>query len=318
VRSLGCEPWGRGSTTYGVQGATLDRARYHPSDGSRFEEGYVAITRATDSTSLYVVEGDIDVDAGNKAIESEATGLDTVVQALGRRSDHELATASDPFALEVDRLARTCSLRQLSERSRQLDAVLEQHPPSVAGELADAQCTLAALERRRLTMSAAIPSWKPSRRREAADALTSVERAIEHATHRVSDLDAQRADYDEFRVVHHVELEERRLLSQAVLVRRLKLTIDAVAKPAVAVVDMLGPRPESQRERLRWEHAVEAVVRYTDETGRLLPRTASSAVELLGPPPADPLDRLPYKRVCDTMRQVHAPEHRSGVALGIG
>ncbi len=73
-------------TTYGVQGATLDRVRYHPSDASRFEEGYVAITRATDATNLYVVKGEIGLDeeADPRAFEPERSGLGTVIGALER------------------------------------------------------------------------------------------------------------------------------------------------------------------------------------------------------------------------------------------
>ena len=47
-------------TTYGLQGATLDAALYHPGEASSFEEGYVAITRARRSTDLFVVEGQLD------------------------------------------------------------------------------------------------------------------------------------------------------------------------------------------------------------------------------------------------------------------
>ena len=44
---------GYARTTYGVQGATHDVGRYHPTDMSGFEEGYVAITRARrDDTRL--------------------------------------------------------------------------------------------------------------------------------------------------------------------------------------------------------------------------------------------------------------------------
>lgn len=45
-------------TTYGVQGKTLGRSNYQPTDMSSFEEGYVALTRGKTGTRVYVVEGD--------------------------------------------------------------------------------------------------------------------------------------------------------------------------------------------------------------------------------------------------------------------
>ncbi|MGH9186610.1 MAG: ATP-dependent DNA helicase, partial [Acidimicrobiales bacterium] len=78
---------GYARTTYGVQGATLDRARYHPTDASRFEEGYVAVTRATERTLLYIVEGNLDIDdeTGHHVVERPETGLPTLAEALARR-----------------------------------------------------------------------------------------------------------------------------------------------------------------------------------------------------------------------------------------
>ncbi len=79
-------------TTYGVQGATLDRARYHPSDASRLEEGYVAITRATDAVKLYVVDGDLGLDEEDdpRAIEPERSGLSTVIGARSNLSPRRM------------------------------------------------------------------------------------------------------------------------------------------------------------------------------------------------------------------------------------
>lgn len=306
-------------TTYGVQGATLDRARYHPSDASRFEEGYVAITRATDATHLYVVEGAIEVDDEHHAIEPQPAGLATVVEALGRRRDDELATAGDPTALEAARLARSNTMQQLQDRCCQLDAVLSQQPPSVARELAEARRSLAALQQRREAMLAEKPSWKPSRRRQAARTVDSADRAIDHAGHRVTKLEADQAGHDEFMAAHQQESDERRLLAHAESARRLKITIEAVADPPTAVVEVLGTRPHSQRERLRWERAVYAAVLYADETGRQLQARATTAAELLGAAPDSALNRYTYGLIA---RELHAVlEQRAveaGPTLGLG
>jgi ATP-dependent exoDNAse (exonuclease V) alpha subunit len=48
---------GYARTTYGVQGATLDRAFVHVDDRTGFEEAYVAMTRGRNETRLYLVDG---------------------------------------------------------------------------------------------------------------------------------------------------------------------------------------------------------------------------------------------------------------------
>ncbi len=48
---------GYARTSYGVQGATHQVARYHPTDLSSFEEGYVALTRGRQSAHIYIVDG---------------------------------------------------------------------------------------------------------------------------------------------------------------------------------------------------------------------------------------------------------------------
>ncbi|MDP9389560.1 MAG: relaxase domain-containing protein, partial [Actinomycetota bacterium] len=84
---------GYARTTYGVQGATLERALYHVSDSSSFEEGYVALTRGRSTTRIYLVDGTVpdDEDAGHRAHDSAETGLDTVSEAMERRRAKELA-----------------------------------------------------------------------------------------------------------------------------------------------------------------------------------------------------------------------------------
>src|SRR5690606_3791799 len=54
---------GYARTSYGVQGATHAVARYHPTDVSSFEEGYVALTRARQQAKIYLVDGELPEDA---------------------------------------------------------------------------------------------------------------------------------------------------------------------------------------------------------------------------------------------------------------
>ncbi len=307
-------------TTYGVQGATLDRARYHPTDVSRFEEGYVAITRATESTKLYVVEGDVDVDdeADHYAVESVETGLATVADALGRRSDKQLAIDTDPRAVEAGRLAQALTLRALHERRYQVDAVLANQPPSVADQLAEAKRASASLQARRSLLHHGKAGWKPNSRRGFSQALASLDQAIEHANRHVAALEAEQSDHHAFTIEHHQEFAERELVGLATSTRRLKLRLAAVANPPSAIVEVLGPRPLGQRERLRWDRAVESIAVYVDEGHRRMSESASSISEVLGPRPSDPAARFDYDCVAKAVRAARTPDRPVGRSLGLG
>ncbi len=80
-------------TTYGVQGATHDTTRYHPTDGSGFEEGYVALTRGRRATKVYVVAGTIEEEdeLSHLPAEQVAVGLGDIVDSLGRRRANAMA-----------------------------------------------------------------------------------------------------------------------------------------------------------------------------------------------------------------------------------
>lgn len=307
-------------TTYAVQGATLDRARYHPSDASRFEEGYVAITRATDETHLYVVHGELDLDDEDdpRAIEPDAAGFDTVVDALSRRSDEQLAAEMDPLATEASRLARSGTLQQLNARLRQLDRILCEQPPPVTEELTRSRRRLELLHQRREAMEQRRQSWNPRTRRQQTKAFTSLEEVIGRATDQVAELHARQAAHEEFAAEHRAEFDERRLTALAISARRLAVRIAAVADPTPAIVDLLGPRPMSQRDRLRWDGAVENLVAYLDERGRRWPDNAASLTDLLGPRPEGALEQFEYDRILKTLHQaIDPPERETGRGLSI-
>jgi conjugative relaxase-like TrwC/TraI family protein len=307
-------------TTYGVQGATLDRARYHPSDVSRFEEGYVAITRATDETNLYLVDGELDLDeeADPGAIEPDKSGLDTVVDALSRRSDPQLAVETDPRAIEAAALARAHTLKELIEQRHRLDAILVAQPPSVSEEIQREERHLASDWARLDAMLRAKPGWKPSARRQFADKVASTERAIARHEDRLSALRAQQDAHVSFAVEHAAEFQQARVLSRATAVRRLTVRISAVADPPQPALDILGPRPTTQRERLRWHRAVESLAVYLDESGRPWPARAESVRDVIGLRPEHFLDRYEYDRIATAVREVHVPERGTGRSLGIG
>lgn len=309
---------GYARTTYGVQGATLDRASYHPTDVSRFEEGYVAVTRATERTRLYIVEGDLDIDdeTDHHVIERSETGLPTLAEALARRRDQPLATETDPHAVEAARLAQTHTLADLRKRSQELRRVLAKQPPSVARELAQERRSLSALEERRAQLDSARPSWKPGRRRAANQTLSSLDQAISHADQHVATLEAQEARHEAFADAHADSIAERELLCQAAAARRLKVRLEAVADPPLALNRLLGPRPTSQRERLRWDRAIESIAVHLDELARPVPDHAATLAEILGPRPDQLLARFDHDRVTNAARSVLERDRDLGRSLG--
>ncbi|MGH2779821.1 MAG: ATP-dependent DNA helicase [Thermoleophilaceae bacterium] len=297
-------------TTYGVQGATLDRARYHPSDASRFEEGYVAITRATDRTNLYVDDGDLGLDDEDdpRAIEPDRSGLSTVVGALERRSDQQLAVETDPRAIDAAALAQAYTLMEFTEQSRRLDAVLGAQPPSVADEIAREQRDVASARARLEALQDARPGWKPSARRQLTEKVAATERAITRREGRLADLRAKQDAHDAFAVEHAADFEQARVVALAMSARRLTVRITAVADPPQAALGLVGPRPTTQRERLRWDRAVENVAVYLDENGRPWPERAETVRDVIGPQPEHILDRYEHERIAKVVREVNAPD----------
>ncbi|MGH9187521.1 MAG: hypothetical protein ACRD0U_17175, partial [Acidimicrobiales bacterium] len=228
------------------------------------------------------------------------------------------ATETDPHAVGAARLAQTHSLSGLRERSRELDRVLATQPPSVARELAQERRSLSELEERRAQLDSQRQSWKPSRRRSAVQTLSSLDRAILHANQHVATLAAQQARRDAFADAHADDIAERELLRQAAAARRLKVRVEAVADPPLALSTLLGSRPTSQRERLRWERAIESIAVHLDETGRSTPEHAAMLAEILGPRPAELLARFDHDRVAAAVREAQSPNRSPARARGIG
>ncbi|MFZ5872428.1 MAG: hypothetical protein ACOYXW_18120 [Actinomycetota bacterium] len=301
-----------------MQGATLDRARYHPSDASRFEEGYVAITRATDATHLYVVDGELDIDDEDdpRAIDPERSGLGTLIGALERRSDQQLAVETDPRAIEAGALAQVHTLKELTVKSRRLDAVIAAQPPSVAGEIAREERDLASARARLEATQRSKPSWKPSARRRLTEKVASTERAIARHEKRLAELREQQHAHDAFAAEHAADFEQARVLSLAAAGRRLTVRITAVADPPQAALDLVGPRPTTQRERLRWDRAVENVAVYLGENGRPWPERAETVRDVIGPQPEHILDRYEHERIAKVVCEVNAPDRGRGLSLG--
>src|SRR6185312_15333601 len=72
-------------TNFLAQGSDQKRTKYHPTDASRFEEGYVGITRGVEQTRIYIVDGHrehAEDDVVHGPEESVETDLAVITEAL--------------------------------------------------------------------------------------------------------------------------------------------------------------------------------------------------------------------------------------------
>jgi conjugative relaxase-like TrwC/TraI family protein len=282
---------GYARTTYGVQGATLDETLYHPGDESRFEEGYVAITRDRFRTRMYVVEGPAaNGDDGHGGHEPEHSGLDTVAGALEQRRVRPLAMESDPRAATRagERHRDLCSLRLERER---LQAVLAAAPSSSID-------TLLAARRHRDSLLARHQLWHarleearqhpegsnrshPNRGVEATAAqreITAADRALVGIERRIAHHEERQAIREAFFAEHSDEVDRLDVVLGAERAREVQVRTAAVDSVPEAVLELLGPPPESRAERLIWESAVSELAVYAERYG--IPTTAGAEVSI--------------------------------------
>jgi hypothetical protein len=228
--------------TYGVQGATLTRALYHPGDASSFEEGYVALTRGGAETRIYIVDGALvpDEEVGHRAHEPENRGLDTVCEALEQRRSRMLAHEADPTAAAVRNLFEGWDLQALRTERKRLQAVLGRAPASVD------QALQATIRRRdALLAQRQARNWRLEKRnqrsghgrpagqgRDAASRreLERIERALVTVDARLAALRRRHAARRDYLGDHAGEAERLALVRQAESARELKVRVEAAVR----------------------------------------------------------------------------------------
>lgn len=279
---------GYARTTYGVQGATLDRALYFAGDESSFEEGYVALTRGRTETRIYLVDGTaaVDDDTTHRAHDVAATGLDTVAQALRRNRANTLAHDTDPDAAATAEFAHA-TLAQLRAERLRLEAVLATDPADTTVAL-----TAAHAERDRLLTRARL---HPGTR--------NVERGLQRVDRRVAALTDGHVAHAAFDADHTAEAGRYRLIRRAELARELHVRADAAA--TLTSVD--EPTAGSPIDRRALLDAAEAVAVHTDRHGTLpLPDDPTTDIEaVLGARPAGVAARLSYERTAEQLVAAH-------------
>ena len=288
---------GYARTTYGVQGATLDRALYFAGDESSFEEGYVAFTRGATETRRYLVDGTatVDDDTTHRAHDRAATGLDTVSQALRHRRANTLVHDADPHAGTLGDLPR-CNLAQLRAERLRLEAILSTGPADPSVEL-----TATLAERDRVLARTRLNTVAHGGGRAGERPLHNIER-------RVAALTDQHDAHSQFTVDHAAEVDRYRLVRRAELARELHVR----AQAATHLTDGLDaddgtPLPASPIARRAWLDASEAVAVHADRHGTLVStdREPSDVEAALGARPTGVAARLSYDRTADMLAAAH-------------
>lgn len=264
--------YGYARTTYGVEGATLDRTGYHVSDTSSFEEGYVALTRAKSSTRIYLVDGTApgDDDASHRAHDAAETGLDTVSRALEQRRAKELAHDADPTAAVVWKNFAGWNLAQLGAERERLEGVLAAAPADVSQALTAAGRRRDALLAQRRTLEAQPSStgtrgpWALGRRRAGHDTGSGIRRQVETIDRSLGGLDVRietlRAQWQQRRDFlddHGDEVSRLGLVRSASTARELQVRTAARVSPSPGADATQGPAPTDPVLRQAWLSRIE-------------------------------------------------------------
>jgi conjugative relaxase-like TrwC/TraI family protein len=294
---------GYARTSYGVQGATHQVARYHPTDVSSFEEGYVALTRGRRSARIYIVDGnqpDQDNEFAHTPTESQPFGIGDIAQALGRRRSTHMAADASPDLLAVAETLAGRTLAELANRSRQLDAQMRRAPADMSRTIDQAQHTIERIRARRQAWTEALrideaaaagtptagnPPVAERDPKRARSALIALDRAYTHTSARLERAELRQSKRLDWLEVHADLVAELQVVRRAERARETQVRVAAINSPDVIVRDLLGPQPTVQRQRLRWRRAVEATAIYRARNPEALPTAGDASNQLLGARP---------------------------------
>ncbi|MEW6475343.1 MAG: MobF family relaxase [Actinomycetota bacterium] len=233
-------------TNFLAQGLDQRRTKYHPTDASRFEEGYVGLTRAVEETRVYLVEGTqehADRDLVHAPDELVETGLEAITTALGRRGAQVLAHDLDPGLR-----SRNTDLEQMDpaarwQERRRLDAILARTPAAVDHALAEAIRERDQLVTRHKAL--AMSPTGPSKASENTDnRLTVIERSLARIETRIENLRHRQAERRAFLAAHEKHIARRAALLRAESTQELR-TQSAAARGTIL------PRPTTDPPSVR-------------------------------------------------------------------
>jgi len=247
---------GYARTTYGVQGHTHQTARYHPTDASNFEEGYVALTRGRSGSRLYVVDGTLDLDDdlthGAQRIDHD---LDDITVAFAQRRANTPAGGPKLDLGAVAELTGRMSLAEIREERGRLGRLIAAAPADTTEVIESASTARAALQVRARTVS--LVGERPDGLERRIDTLT---RRIEAARRQQ---DARAGWMNENAEV----VERHRLLATAERSIETRMRDNPVAYLPEPWRALLGSAPEQQADHSRWTAAATALVLHIHRYG---------------------------------------------------
>jgi len=273
---------GYARTTYGVQGATLERAYVHVDDRTGFEEAYVAMTRGRRETRLYLVDGTAGAEdeSAHRAHAAIDVGLDTIAESMRRRRAGVMVHDLDPLVTATS-LAAADDLGELRRERRRLEAVLSDGPPDVSEALCEAVRDRDAL---RVELAA----------RRLAGGGPEIERLKDARvvlTNRVKTLRRRHERRQAFLVAHDAEVQALRLVRRAELAREATVRARARVELPPSLSALTGRGPIADRAV---GDAAEAIAVHAERFGVVL----GDGNQLpLGARPTDPHARFSYERV---------------------
>ncbi len=276
-------------TNFLAQGQDLQRAKYHPTDASRFEEGYVGLTRAVEETKIYVVDGhpdEDDQDLPHQPAERILSDLDTVIAALGKRGAQEMAHELDDASASVDiSWLAHASLAELRRERRRVGTILAKAPPPVDGAIEKLTASRDALLARRqawLATSARtganglepVDAERGLDQREvdglsaqAKEVVASINRRIARTEQGLIRLANRQKERYAFLDDHASELATAEALRLAEAAKELQVRFAACANPPAALVDKLGTMPSTKQDLLAWTNAIQDFALYDEQHG---------------------------------------------------
>jgi conjugative relaxase-like TrwC/TraI family protein len=259
---------GYARTTYGVQGATHGVGRYHPTDMSGFEEGYVAITRARQKTRIYVVDGTIATasDFDHAPAELNHHGLSEITAALGRRTSRAPVTDLAPGIEQVAALVANMDLAELTRVRCHLDRILSDIPrnPDSAIEALTAKVATLRIRRRMWSERKGEPGASP----RAERAVASIDRALDRHQRTYHRLRSLQPAYDAWRSNNAPTIERRALVRRAERAIEEQVRLHALSNPRDPARQLLGDPPRDQSARREWRNAVGDAAIYRARHGR--------------------------------------------------
>jgi ATP-dependent exoDNAse (exonuclease V) alpha subunit len=320
---------GYARTTYGVQGATQDVARYHATDMSSFEEGYVAITRGRNAARIYIVDGTLparDNDLTHQRVEAPSFGVEELATALARRrAGHMAADLSGNLTAVASTLAGH-NLAQLAQRRHQVARMLAGAPPDVTDVIADTRRTTDALRERRQACIATIdhaPEPSNANRVDSADSLRRARSAVGHIDrniaiheHKLDVLLQAQTQRQTWAVEHAEPIIESDILRRAEHARETQIRTAAIHRVPESVTRLVGREPSTQHDRRIWQRAVEDTAVYHDRH-HPLPGHRDGIESVIGERPHDPRAAIEYKDLAAILKQAHDIERAAERSIGM-